>query len=63
MITIDELGNLNLPCGSTAMYDGNVSHRCTDCNAVIGSIGMPKHCKELFDAEVEKERIWKVLSE
>ena len=65
MITIDEFGNLALPCGSTAYFDheSGISHRCMDCSAVVGSIGMPRSCKELFDNEVKKEQMWKALSE
>ena len=40
-----------LPCGSTAEFDrdSECSHRCTRCNATVGSIGTPKDCKAAMD--------------
>ncbi len=38
-----------LPCGSTAYYDEEStchSYRCKNCLAVVGSMGMPKHCQD-----------------
>lgn len=39
---------MKLPCGGTARFDesSGISYRCEDCGAVVGSIGMPSHCKE-----------------
>jgi hypothetical protein len=40
-------------CGATAEFDveSGISYRCHDCFAVVGSVGMPKRCKELYDME------------
>jgi len=43
-----------LLCGSVAYFDHNsssYSYRCDNCGAVVGSIGMPRACKELYDME------------
>jgi len=44
---------IKLLCGSTAEFDvdSGISYRCTTCFAVVGSIGMPRDCKELYDME------------
>lgn len=45
---------IDLLCGSVAYFDHNsssYSYRCEDCGAVVGSIGMPRECKELYDME------------
>ena len=40
-------------CGNTAYFDyeSGISYRCDTCLAVLGSIGMPRECKELYDME------------
>lgn len=45
------------PCGSTAYFDGDYSYRCTNCMAVIGSMGQPQHCKE----QADKYDTWKAM--
>ena len=43
-----------LLCGSVAYFDHNstsYSYRCDECGAVVGSMGMPGECKELYDME------------
>jgi hypothetical protein len=44
---------ITLLCGSTASFDveSGISYRCNECFAVLGSTGMPKQCKELYDME------------
>lgn len=45
---------IKLPCGNFAHHnDGPNSYgaRCENCGAIIGSVGMPLHCKTLFDME------------
>lgn len=44
---------IKLLCGSEAVFDveSGMGHRCTTCNAMLGSIGMPKRCKDLYDME------------
>ena len=40
---------MTLPCGGTAFLDEEstiYSYRCSSCFAVVGSIGMPKYCKD-----------------
>ena len=48
-----------LPCGGIAYYDykNEISYRCGQCDAVVGSIGMPKHCKD----EITKWDNWEEL--
>ena len=43
---------IKLPCGGIAHFDlsSGISYRC-ECGAVVGSIGMPRSCKEEFDKE------------
>ena len=43
----------HLPCGGVAYFDqdSGISYRCETCFAVVGSIGMPRSCKEEFDKE------------
>ena len=52
------------PCGAQAEFDyeSGMGYRCTECNAMIGSIGMPSHCYEIMKTEQDKERVWKILS-
>ena len=40
-------------CGSTASFDDSAGYgyRCDYCGAVVGSIGMPRQCKDLYDME------------
>lgn len=40
-----------LPCGGVAEFDdgSGCSHRCMDCMATVGSIGMPRSCKDQLD--------------
>lgn len=49
---------IKLPCGGIAYFDegSGCSHRC-ECGATVGSMGMPKHCKE----EMKKWDNWEKL--
>lgn len=40
-------------CGSTASFDDGAGYgyRCDYCGAVVGSVGMPRRCKDLYDME------------
>ena len=40
-----------LPCGGVALFDegSGCSHRCEDCMATVGSVGMPRSCKHEMD--------------
>ena len=42
---------MKLPCGSNAEFDYAAGHgyRCTTCNAVVGSVGMPDKCKSAVE--------------
>ena len=43
-----------LLCGSVAYFDQSsscYSYRCEECGAVVGSVGMTRECKELYDME------------
>ena len=57
--SVNEYKPLYLPCGSTAFFDhgSGCSHRCWDCMATVGSIGMPSSCKE----EMKKWENWEKL--
>ena len=50
---------MKLPCGGIAYFDedSGISYRCELCNAVVGSIGMPKRCKD----EMTKWENWAAL--
>ena len=39
-----------MPCGGTAYFDhsSGISYRCDTCFAVLGSIGMPQECREIY---------------
>ena len=54
-----EMDVMKLPCGGIAYFDedSGISYRCELCNAVVGSIGQPKRCKE----EAQKHDNWKTL--
>ena len=43
-----------LPCGGMAIPEG-CGARCSACDCVIGSVGMPEDCRELMDAEKRKD--------
>ena len=45
--------DIELLCGNMASFDhsSGISYRCNTCFAVVGSIGMPRECKELYDME------------
>lgn len=55
---LDNIDPIKLPCGGTAWFDhgSGCSYRC-ECGATVGSIGMPKPCKE----EAEKWDVQKAL--
>ncbi len=50
---------MKLPCGSDAEFDYAAGHgyRCTSCNAVVGSVGMPSRCK----SQINKYDVLKAL--
>lgn len=50
---------IELPCGGTAYFDvdSGCAHRCYNCGAVVGSIGMPKACKD----KIEARKSWEVI--
>lgn len=54
-----EYDPMQLPCGGVAYFDegSGCSHRCSHCFATVGSIGMPKHCKD----EMTKWENWAKL--
>lgn len=45
-----------LPCGGVARFDdgSGCSHRCEECLATVGSIGMPSRCRD----EMKKWDAW-----
>ena len=50
---------IKLACGASAYFDqsSGISYRCEDCMATVGSIGMPRRCRE----EEEKWKAWEHL--
>jgi len=59
MVMTHEMDMMRLPCGGVAYFDedSGISYRCELCNAVVGSIGMPKYCKD----QEEKWRVMELL--
>ena len=55
----DPLDLMALPCGGIAQFDyeSGISYRCQQCMATVGSIGMPKHCKD----QIKKWDNWVAL--
>jgi hypothetical protein len=41
---------IHMPCGGTAYFDesSGISYRCDTCMAVLGSIGMPETCRQIY---------------
>ncbi len=50
---------MHLPCGGVAEFDhsSGISYRCEMCNAVVGSVGMPRFCQ----SEIAKYDVLKQL--
>jgi hypothetical protein len=49
---------MHLPCGGVAEFDhsSGISYRCEMCNAVVGSVGMPRSChSEMSKYDVLKQ--------
>ena len=48
-----------LPCGGVAEFDhsSGISYRCEMCNAVVGSVGVPRDCRD----EIAKYDVLKQL--
>lgn len=44
---------ITLLCGSIAYFDhsSGISYRCSRCMAVVGSVGMPRRCTDLYKME------------
>lgn len=54
------LDMMSLPCGGVAYYEEEStchSYRCNYCLAVVGSVGVPRYCKD----EAEKWAVQKDL--
>lgn len=54
-----------LPCGGTPTwdYDSGYAYRCSNCLAVVGSLGMPGQCKDLYDQKLERDKILAILTD
>jgi len=53
-----------MPCGGVPTFDHEsscYSYRCDQCFAVVGSVGMPGHCKELWDNEIKEKEVFEKL--
>ena len=50
---------IDLPCGGQAYFDhgAGFGYWCEVCDAVVGSIGMPRQCATLLKEEEERELI------
>ena len=59
MIEYVRMKPVTLLCGSIARFDeGNsISYRCETCMAVVGSVGMPRECKELYSMKDVIEKL------
>jgi len=55
---VPEFGD-KLPCGETPRWDygSACGYRCEYCGAMVGSIGMPKRCREMMEEERERELV------
>lgn len=44
---------IKLLCGNYAYFDhrSGIGYRCETCMAMVGSIGMPRSCKTLYEQE------------
>ncbi len=46
--------DIKLPCGAEAFQDAETneySYRCKECFCIVGSVGMPRSCRELLEKE------------
>lgn len=52
--TVEPMYLAPLPCGGVPTWDfgSGCAYRCSICDAVIGSIGMPQHCKEMMEQNI-----------
>lgn len=50
---VDSNKPIELLCGAIAYFDtaSGISYRCETCGMVVGSIGMPRECRTLYDME------------
>ena len=55
----DVIDTMRPPCGSIANWDdaSGISYRCETCGAVVGSVGMPRACRD----EIIKWETWEYL--
>ena len=55
---VPDLGE-QLPCGEVPRwdYESASGYRCEYCGAMVGSIGMPKRCREMMEEERERELV------
>ena len=55
----EQFAPIDLLCGGKAYFDesSGISYRCETCGAVVGSVGMPQGCKELYDMETVIEKL------
>lgn len=51
--------SIDAPCGATAYFDigSGIGYRCEECEAIIGSIGMPRECRTLLDMDTVAEKL------
>ena len=44
---------IELLCGSRAEFDveSGMGYRCTECLAMVGSMGMPRECATLYEMQ------------
>ena len=50
---VDYSEPIKLLCGNDAYFDhgSGIGYRCEACMAMVGSIGMPRSCKALYEQE------------
>ena len=54
---------ITVACGATAYFDSGsgCAYRCGTCGAVLGSVAMPKACRQLEDDAANAHAAWKIL--
>lgn len=52
-VQVDYAEPIKLLCGNDAYFDhgSGIGYRCEACMAMVGSIGMPRSCKALYEQE------------
>lgn len=63
-IRVPDTGKM-LPCGGVPRFDprsDTYSYRCDQCFAVVGSVGMPRDCAEMWQVEKDLDEMQRKIS-